>query len=104
MHFTLASGDVDLCLVPEVTIELEGDHGCLPFLMRRVAEQGHAVVVVAEGAGEELLGTSTGVDASGNKKLPGNRQCRPCLPLYPYLLLLHAPLIKQYPGFPPPPS
>jgi hypothetical protein len=32
---------------------------------------GHAVVVVAEGAGEELLGENTAdVDASGNKKLP----------------------------------
>ena len=43
------AGDVDLCLVPEVAIELEGVNGCLPFLMQRIAEQGHAVVVVAEG-------------------------------------------------------
>lgn len=43
------AGDVDLCLVPEVAIELEGENGCLPFLMQRIAEQGHAVVVVAEG-------------------------------------------------------
>jgi hypothetical protein len=35
--------------VPEVAIELEGENGCLPFLMQRIAEQGHAVVVVAEG-------------------------------------------------------
>lgn len=70
VHAVLASGDVDLCLVPEVAIELEGEDGCLPFLKQRVAEQGHAVVVVAEGAGEELLGTSTEKDASGNKKLP----------------------------------
>mmetsp|Transcript_19146 Transcript_19146/g.18489 ORF Transcript_19146/g.18489 Transcript_19146/m.18489 type:complete len:535 (-) Transcript_19146:142-1746(-) len=70
VHATLASGDVDLCLVPEVAIELEGSNGCLPFLKQRVAEQGHAVVVVAEGAGEELLGQSIEVDASGNRKLP----------------------------------
>lgn len=70
VHATLASGDVDLCLVPEVAIELEGEQGCLPFLMQRVKEQGHAVVVVAEGAGEELLGKSTEVDAGGNRKLP----------------------------------
>ena len=43
---------MDLCLVPEVGIELEGENGVLPFLMKRVAEQGHAVVVVAEGAGD----------------------------------------------------
>lgn len=69
-HATLASGDVDLCLVPEVPIVLEGDKGCLPFLMERVERQGHAVVVVAEGAGEELLGQSAEVDAGGNRKLP----------------------------------
>jgi len=47
-HATLSSSDVDLCLVPEVPIELEGENGCLPHLMRRVKEQGYAVVVVAE--------------------------------------------------------
>lgn len=69
-HATLGSGDVDLCLVPEVSIELEGERGCLPFLMQRIKEQGHAVIVVAEGAGEELLGKSTETDAGGNRKLP----------------------------------
>ncbi|CAB9518141.1 phosphofructokinase 5, chloroplastic [Seminavis robusta] len=69
-HATMASGDVDLCLVPEVPLVLEGKDGCLPHLWRRVKQQGYAVVVVAEGAGEELLGTSAETDASGNKKLP----------------------------------
>ena len=69
-HAVLASGDVDLCLVPEVAIELEGPNGCLPFLLKRVQEQGYAVVVVAEGAGEEILGESAEVDAGGNRKLP----------------------------------
>ncbi|GAX18192.1 6-phosphofructokinase 1 [Fistulifera solaris] len=69
-HSTMASSDVDLCLVPEVPVVLDGETGCLPHLMRRVKQQGYAVVVVAEGAGEEVLGTSTEVDASGNKKLP----------------------------------
>lgn len=44
--------------------------GCLPFLFKRVQEQGHAVVVVAEGAGEELLGKNVETDAGGNRKLP----------------------------------
>ena len=70
VHATMSSGDVDLCLVPEVPIVLDGPDGVLPFLRRRVKEQGYAVVVVAEGAGEELLGASTEIDASGNKKLP----------------------------------
>jgi 6-phosphofructokinase 1 len=70
VHATLASGDVDLCLVPEVDIDLYGEDGYLPFLKQRVEEQGHAVVVVAEGAGEDLLGKSVEVDAGGNRKLP----------------------------------
>lgn len=69
-HATLASGDVDLCLVPEVDIQLDGENGCLPYLFKRVSEQGHAVVVVAEGAGEDLLGKSAEVDKGGNRKLP----------------------------------
>ena len=64
---TLASQDVDLCLVPEVPIVLED---ALPHLERVVDKKGHAVVVVAEGAGEELLGASAEKDAGGNKKLP----------------------------------
>lgn len=47
-----------------------GECGCLPFLLNRVKEQGHAVVVVAEGAGEELLGKNSETDAGGNRKLP----------------------------------
>lgn len=70
VHATMASGDVDLCLVPEIPLVLEGENGCLPHLKRRVAQQGYAVVVVAEGAGEEILGESQEKDASGNKKLP----------------------------------
>jgi len=70
VHATLASGDVDLCLVPEVSIVLDGPNGCLPFLMKRVEQNGHAVVVVAEGAGEDLLGQSVEKDAGGNRKLP----------------------------------
>ena len=45
---TLASQDVDLCLVPEVPIVLED---ALPHLERVVDKKGHAVVVVAEGVG-----------------------------------------------------
>eukprot|EP00607_Mallomonas_marina_P006703 CAMPEP_0182437862 /NCGR_PEP_ID=MMETSP1167-20130531/85331_1 /TAXON_ID=2988 /ORGANISM="Mallomonas Sp, Strain CCMP3275" /LENGTH=482 /DNA_ID=CAMNT_0024630927 /DNA_START=168 /DNA_END=1616 /DNA_ORIENTATION=- len=69
-HAVMASTDADLCLIPEIHVELEGPNGCLPFLMKRVQEKGYAVVVVAEGAGEELLGESAEVDAGGNRKLP----------------------------------
>jgi 6-phosphofructokinase 1 len=66
----LGSGDVDLVLVPEVPIVLDGDDGILPFIRKRVKEHKYAVVVVAEGAGEELLGKSTVVDAGGNRDRP----------------------------------
>ena len=51
----LGSGDVDLCLVPEVPADLHGDGdgegggGILPYLRRLVQKKGYAVVVVAEG-------------------------------------------------------
>lgn len=69
-YATLASGDVDLCLVPEVPISLDGPRGLLPHLERVIDRKGHAVVVVAEGAGEALLGASAETDAGGNRKLP----------------------------------
>ena len=67
---TLGSGDVDLCLIPEVPIVLDGEKGCMPHVWDKVKTKGYCVIVVAEGAGEELLGESTETDASGNKKLP----------------------------------
>ncbi len=69
-HAVLSCSGCDLCLVPEVPIELLGRNGCLPHLEGVIKKQGYAVVVVAEGAGEELLGTDARVDASGNKILP----------------------------------
>jgi len=69
-HATLSAADVDVCLIPEVPIIMEGEKGILPHLERVIADKGHAVVVVAEGAGEELLGRSAEVDAGGNRKLP----------------------------------
>ena len=69
-HATLSSGEVDLCLIPEIPMKLHGDTGFLPFLEQRVKEKGHAVVVVAEGAGEDVLSESKEFDAGGNRKLP----------------------------------
>ena len=66
----LGSGDVDLVLVPEVPIVLDGPDGILPYIRKRVQEHKYAVVVVAEGAGEEMLGESTEVDAGGNRARP----------------------------------
>lgn len=68
---TVASGEVNFCLVPEQPLELDGERGFLAKLQRRLDARGHAVVVVAEGAGQELIAglDPTMVDASGNRRL-----------------------------------
>jgi 6-phosphofructokinase 1 len=66
----LGSVDVDAVLIPEVDIVLHGPDGILPFIYRRTKDQTYAVVVIAEGAGEELLGVSSETDPGGNRKLP----------------------------------
>jgi 6-phosphofructokinase 1 len=66
---TLASGEVNLCLVPELPFRLDGPHGVLAFLRERLRKRGHVVVVVAEGAGQDLLASAGTKDASGNVKL-----------------------------------
>lgn len=68
----LASADVDLVLIPEIAATLEGERGVLGNLDRVLARKGHAVVVVAEGAAQELMedeATEGGTDKSGNAKL-----------------------------------
>ncbi len=65
----IASGEVNAVLIPEVPFALEGDHGFLEIIRQRVVSRGHAVVIVAEGAGQEYLGTSGQTDASGNVRL-----------------------------------
>jgi 6-phosphofructokinase 1 len=63
---TLASRDVNFCLVPEVRFELEGAHGLLAALERRLSARHHALVVVAEGCGASLVDADSARDASGN--------------------------------------
>jgi len=63
---TLASQEVNFTLVPEVPFKLEGECGLLAVLHRRLLERHHAVIVVAEGAGQELMPPSEKRDASGN--------------------------------------
>lgn len=68
---TIASGDVNFCLVPEVPVVLDGPDGFLAALETRLAAKHHAVVVVAEGAGQDLMVADgpPARDASGNVKL-----------------------------------
>ncbi len=68
-HAALSTGDVNICLVPEVPFVLEqGEFGFLPALKRRLCARGHAVVLVAEGAAQELIAAhgEPCYDASGN--------------------------------------
>src|SRR5215471_16697559 len=52
---TLASQEVNFALVPESPFKLEGECGLLALLHRRLLERRHAVIVVAEGAGQHLM-------------------------------------------------
>ena len=64
---TVANPVVNFCLVPEVAFTLEGEGGLLTAIERRFSKgKTHAVVVVAEGAGQELLEGEERRDASGN--------------------------------------
>jgi len=62
-YATLANNDVNYCLVPEVPFTLEG---LLHVLKERLKRRGHAVIVVGEGAGQNLMEDSGERDASGN--------------------------------------
>lgn len=66
VNATLASGDVNFCLIPESPFRIER---LLEELDDRLRLRGHAVIVVAEGAGQDLLPASDTTDASGNRKL-----------------------------------
>lgn len=67
---TIASGEVNFALIPEVPFKLEGESGLLARLERRLAYRDHAVIVVAEGAGQDLFDHATvEYDKSGNRKL-----------------------------------
>jgi len=63
----------DCCLIPESPFYLEGKGGLLEFIERRLKDNGHMVIVVAEGAGQDLIAKSMNFvdtqDASGNKLL-----------------------------------
>lgn len=63
----LATGSANVVLIPEVPFTLDGPNGLLAVLEDRISTRGHAVVVAAEGAGQDLIPeTERAVDASGN--------------------------------------
>ena len=64
-YSALVNDEVNFCLVPEVPFTL---NGFLSALQRRLERRSHAVIVVAEGAGQDLMAKSQERDASGNVK------------------------------------
>lgn len=65
----LANNVVNFCLVPEVEFTLEGFFAALK---KRITRRGYAVIVVGEGAGQDLMiddRKKLGTDPSGNLKL-----------------------------------
>lgn len=68
-HTALAINDVNYVLIPEVPFDIDGENGLLAHLERRFKRRHHAVILAAEGAGQDLIEISGTVDASGNKKL-----------------------------------
>lgn len=65
----LAMSDVNFVLIPEQPFKLEGEGGFLNALHKRLVRRKHAVIAVAEGAGQDLLEAEKATDASGNQRL-----------------------------------
>lgn len=68
-HAALASLEANVVLIPELAFQFEGPGGLLAYLERRLVKKDHVVIVVAEGAGQDLFQTleADKKDASGNK-------------------------------------
>ncbi len=72
---SLSLKEVNFVLIPEDPFELEGENGFLAHLRKRLRDRGHAVIVVAEGAGQDVCAREKGMegdqvtDASGNPVL-----------------------------------
>ncbi|MBB4686898.1 ATP-dependent 6-phosphofructokinase [Amycolatopsis jiangsuensis] len=75
-YAALAANAADIVLIPEIPFALGGPDGLLAHVEQHVRTKGHVVIVLAEGAGQELLEehglpqqNGRGTDASGNLKL-----------------------------------
>ncbi len=63
----LALNEVNFCLIPEVPFGLEGSFGLYALTEQRLRQRDHAVIIAAEGAGQEFV-----EDKSGKKDESGN--------------------------------
>ncbi|MCD6490650.1 MAG: ATP-dependent 6-phosphofructokinase [Thermodesulfobacterium sp.] len=67
---TLATKEINFCLIPEMDFDIYGEKGLLAELEKRLQKRKHAVIVVAEGAGQKYVQKDLPeYDASGNIKL-----------------------------------
>lgn len=69
VNAALASRNVNYCLIPEVDFDLFGNEAFLDDLKKRIQKKGHAVIIVAEGAGQKFFDSTEERDSSGNLKL-----------------------------------
>eukprot|EP00826_Nyctotherus_ovalis_P015146 TRINITY_DN14280_c0_g1_i10.p1 TRINITY_DN14280_c0_g1~~TRINITY_DN14280_c0_g1_i10.p1 ORF type:complete len:430 (+),score=121.74 TRINITY_DN14280_c0_g1_i10:197-1486(+) len=70
MHAALASRDVNICIIPESPFDVYGPKGLLEYIVKRLKQRHHCVIVIAEGAGgaahDVNLESTKTIDASGN--------------------------------------
>eukprot|EP00826_Nyctotherus_ovalis_P065531 TRINITY_DN9636_c0_g1_i15.p1 TRINITY_DN9636_c0_g1~~TRINITY_DN9636_c0_g1_i15.p1 ORF type:complete len:439 (+),score=98.41 TRINITY_DN9636_c0_g1_i15:181-1497(+) len=70
MHAALANRDVNICLIPESPFDVYGEKGLFEYIMKRLKERHHCVIVMSEGVGaavrDVVLKKSKAKDASGN--------------------------------------
>lgn len=66
----MASGVVDVCLIPEVPFQVDGPHGVLKYIEEVVERKGHAVVCVAEGAGQDVIPSDAEVSRWAIRHVP----------------------------------
>ena len=62
---TLADTQVGICLIPEIAFSIDG---VVEAARQRIERDGYVVIVVAEGAGQDLLDIAGERDASGNRR------------------------------------
>ncbi len=68
-YTALANRNVNYCFIPELPLKLKGKGGFLEVLKERLERKEHAVIVVAEGSGQDLMRSADNVnqkDTSGN--------------------------------------
>ncbi len=68
-HTALANNEVNFVLIPEIDFDLEGEYGLFNTIRKRLERRHHAVLCIAEGAGQQYLKEKKGTDDSGNKIL-----------------------------------